>query len=99
MTVKEYLKNTYKDSEYNTRDRIVCKDGLSLSVQGGTKFHYCKPRKLCNQYEEVEIGFPSKKCWSLMPYAEDKERPIDTVYGYVPIEVVERLVKRHGGLR
>ena len=34
-----------------------------------------------------------------MPYAEDRERPTDTVYGYVPVEIVERVIEKHGGIK
>jgi len=98
MTVKEFLERTYKEEEHHVRDAIKCKDGLSLSVQGGTRFHYCEPRKLCNVYNKVEIGFPSRKIYSLMKYAETKGNPTGTVYGYVPIDVVERVIIRHGGI-
>ena len=31
-------------------------------------------------------------------YAEDEYKPTDTVYGYVPMEIVEQLIKKHGGI-
>jgi hypothetical protein len=34
-----------------------------------------------------------------MPYAEDAERPADTVYGYVPYEVVMEVIQKHGGVK
>lgn len=99
MSVIEFLKSSFDPSNpYQVRPRICCKDGFSISVQGGTEFHYCTPRIHCNQYECVELGFPSVADPFLAGYAEDPSDPTGTVYGYVPIEVVERLVERHGGI-
>ena len=99
MNVTNFLKSTFDPSNpYQVRPRICCKDGFSISVQGGTEFHYCIPRKHCNQYDEVELGFPSAADPLLEDYAEDPSDPTGTVYDYVPIEVVESLVEKHGGM-
>jgi hypothetical protein len=76
---------------------FICKDGLSLSIQASV-FHYCTPRDNDGPYISVEIGFPSKICPELLPYAEDILEPTHTVYSYVPIDIVEKLIKDHGGL-
>jgi hypothetical protein len=34
-----------------------------------------------------------------MEYAESAEYPTETVYGYVPVELVEKLIEFHGGIR
>ena len=99
MNVTDFLKSTfYPSNPYLVRPRISCKYGFSVSVQGGTEFHYCTPRHHCNQYIEVELGFPSATDSLLEGYAEDPSDPIGTVYGYVPIVVVENLVEKHGGM-
>ena len=33
-----------------------------------------------------------------MNYAETPENPTETVYGWVPVEVVESVIEKHGGL-
>jgi hypothetical protein len=33
-----------------------------------------------------------------MPYVDDDSKPLNTVYGYVPIDIVEEIVARHGGI-
>jgi hypothetical protein len=33
-----------------------------------------------------------------LPYAEDKNRPTDTVYGYVPLIVLVAVLLKHGGI-
>ena len=61
--------------------------------------HYCHPRKnLGIPYTQVEVGFPNKEEPALMPYAELPDNPLGTVYGYVPIGVVLRVIRKHGGL-
>lgn len=32
-------------------------------------------------------------------YAEDDSDYTNTVYGYVPIEIVEELINKHGGIK
>ena len=102
-TVEQYLKDYFKscseNKEYRTAPKIVCSDGFEVSIQGGTRGHYCNPRECCNIYYEVECGFPSEKEDLLMPYAENPNDPTKTVYGYVPIEVAEEVIKKHGGIR
>jgi hypothetical protein len=34
-----------------------------------------------------------------MEYAEDPDNPTNTVYGFVPIELVEQLIENHGGIK
>lgn len=77
--------------------RIVCADGFSMSVQA-SETHYCRPRSSgMPSYDAVEVGYPSAAEDALLPFAEDADRPTDTVYGGVPVEVVNEIVNRHGG--
>lgn len=77
--------------------RITCKDGFSLSVQA-THGTYCHPRRNIGPWYEVEVGFPSAEPELIMSYAEQRDRPTETVYGYVPIELVQQLIELHGGV-
>jgi hypothetical protein len=84
---------------------ITCGDGMQISVQGGNAWYShprmyadCKGKDTLGDYTEVEVGFPTKVCFRLLKYAEDKGNPLHTVYGYVPIGVVERVLKKHGGI-
>ena len=81
---------------YKRIPRICCKSGLSFSAQAD-EFAYCEPRENADYYWKVEVGFPSEKVEEFMPYAEDPDKPTDTVYGYVPIEIVEAVVNKNGG--
>ena len=78
--------------------RIECADGFSMSVQASS-FNYCQPRvDNASAYEEVEVGFPSSPESLLSSYAEDPSKPTETVYGWVPSEVVLNVVAKHGGI-
>jgi hypothetical protein len=77
---------------------IKCADGFTMSVQGSA-YHYCSPRITgLAIYNNYEIGYPSEAEPLLMPYAEDAEHPTDTVYGYVPVQVLVDVIAKHGGV-
>jgi hypothetical protein len=76
---------------------ICCADGLSLSVQASVT-HYCYPRNGIGPWTTVEIGFPSACVEELMEYADDPDYPTGTVYGWVPVEVVEAVINNHSGI-
>jgi hypothetical protein len=76
---------------------IFCADGFHFSAQGHYGA-YSHPRDdFADHYSAVEIGFPSEKEDLFMPFVMDAERPTDTVYSYVPIEVVCKVIECHGG--
>ena len=77
---------------------IKCRDGFTMSVQASA-FHYCAPRITgLGFYDKYEIGFPSEEEPLLIPYAEEPDQPTETVYGYVPAQVVVDVIAKHGGL-
>lgn len=82
--------------------RIVCEDGFNFSVQANYGA-YCTPRlthrnKFTNIYIEYEIGYPSEYEQMIIEYAEDSESPTNTVYPYVPKEIIEAVIAKHGGI-
>ncbi len=85
-----YLKN---------RQRLTCKDGFSMSIQASC-YHYCSPRTSVKGtiYDTVEIGFPTAKESLIASYAEDATRLTGTVYGYVPVEIIDQVIEKHGGM-
>ena len=93
------LENYYENGirRYIRNPIIVCKDGFKMSVQA-SETHYCEPKGFADEYSEVEIGFPSDLESLIMDYCEDDEKPCDTVYGYVPVELVDRVIEKHGGI-
>lgn len=103
--VNEYLKRTRNTYTYpngmvidRTREHAVCKDGFRISIQA-SEYHYCLPRvNGADSYESVELGFPNREDELIMEYAEDPDDPTETVYGFVPIEIVNQLIEKHGGI-
>ena len=112
--IKDNLKVTYPADEYSSLKHImttsrlphiVCEDGFTMSVQVGYSL-YSTPKKVAKRYSAVEIGFPSEpeeliKEWAeFLPFGEEDEVPdyTDTVYPYVPVKVVDKVLKKHGGI-
>ena len=80
--------------------QIVCADGFKMSVQVGFSL-YSTPKKVAKRYSAVEIGFPSEHEPLIEEFAERVEDEIDytdTVYPYVPVKVVDKVLKKHGGI-
>ena len=114
MKINEFIKKNLKVKVLNddplmkhimTSSRlphIVCEDGFSMSVQVGYSL-YSKPKKVAKRYSEVEIGYPSEHEPLLEEWAETifEDGSIDytnTVYPYVPVKIVDKVLKRHGGI-
>lgn len=96
--MRHYLETAYS----RIFPRMVCADGFTMSVQGHCGA-YSSPRDdFADHYTEVEVGFPSEREELLMPYIDaiDPETvdSTGTVYGYVPISVIEQVIEKHGGL-
>ena len=83
--------------------QIVCVDGFEMSVQVGFSL-YSTPKKVAKRYSAVEIGFPSEDEPLIEKYAESYYDPdvdfkyTETVYPYVPVRVVDKVLKKHGGI-
>jgi len=114
MTINEFIKNNLKVKvlsedpllkHMTTSSRlphIVCVDGFTMSVQVGYSL-YSKPKKVAKRYSEVEIGYPSEHEPLLEEWAETifEDGSIDytnTVYPYVPVKIVDKVLKKHGGI-
>ena len=112
MKINEFIKNNLKVEVLNddplmkhimTSSRlphIVCTDGFEMSVQVGYSL-YSTPKKVAKRYSEVEIGYPSEHEPLLDEYVESiYEDPdfTDSVYPYVPVKVVDKVLKKHGGI-
>ena len=96
MTINKYLQIT-KDNCYGNKPRLYCADGFSVSVQAN-RFVYCTPRvDNASYYSSVELGYPSMVDELIIDYAED-DNYTNTVYGYVPVHIVDALIKKHGGI-
>ena len=85
--------------------KIICSDGFEMSVQVGFSL-YSTPKKVAKRYSAVEIGFPSEHEPLIEEYAEtfykedgeDITDYTDTVYPYVPVRIVDKVLKKHGGI-
>jgi hypothetical protein len=95
VTINEYLA-TYKDAD-GKAPKITCCNGLVLSVQAHARA-YCEPRSDIGPYSEVEVGGLSKVILAVYDYAENKKDLLGTTYPYVPVEVVEAVIKASGGI-
>ena len=84
---------------------IVCSDGFEMSVQVGYNL-YSEPKKVAKRYSAVEIGFPSEHEPLIEEYAETFDQDdgedvtdyTDTVSPYVPVKIVDKVLKKHGGI-
>ena len=96
----EDLKRSY-DNNYFYLPRIVCNDGFSISIQVNNG-NYCASENGTRQFGfnwiEVEWGFPSEEIDGVKFNAEDEDNTINTVGGYVDINLIDELIEEHGGL-
>jgi len=86
--------NMFERSFYKT---VECADGFTMSVQASRR-NYSTPRNDTGPYDSVEVGYPSRECSILLPYAEKPEDPTDSVYGYVPADTIIECIDAHGGI-
>ena len=103
-SVKEYSINPDGVMKVSRNPKLVCKDGFTMSVQTGQSL-YSSPRDVADKYEQAEVGFPSSPEPLITKYAEDWEvegdddqRLCDTVYPYVPVELIDEVIHKHGGI-
>lgn len=99
LTRQEKYKDVSREfSRLETRPRVICADGFEISIQASSS-HYCEPRdNYAEKYESVELGLPNGKEDLIMDYSEDPDYPTGTVYAYVPVEVVDKMLEKHGGI-
>ena len=114
MKINEFIKKNLKVTNHATSSdafmnqmltstrlpQIVCVDGFKMSVQVGSSL-YSTPKKVAKRYSAVEIGFPSEHEPLIEEFAERVEDEIDytdTVYPYVPVRIVDKVLKKHGGI-
>lgn len=99
-SVKDFLRETYicRFDCVRPRPHIICRDGFRFSVQASNGV-YCTPRKNLpdGEYSACEVGMPSDVEDLLMPYAEDRTNPKKTIYGFVPVDIIDQIIQKHGG--
>lgn len=97
MTITEFLRKTYKThTPWNIpliRPWVKCEDGFTMSVQA-SESHYCIPRRNGEgYYSAVEVGYPSETTPDFFEYSSG-----GGVYGCVPIDEVQKVCDKHGGI-
>lgn len=78
-------------------EELELNDDLSLSVQASDS-HMCSPRETIkdnSEYEEVEVYSHGIYVNELIHFASETM----FTYGYVPVELMEELVEKHGGIK
>ena len=78
-------------------EELELNDDLSLSVQASDS-HMCSPRETIkdnSEYEEVEVYSHGVYVNELIHFASETM----FTYGYVPVELMEELVEKHGGIK
>ena len=77
--------------------RMVCRDGLRLSVQGHVGA-YSRPRDdFADCYTAVEIMGPPNADDLFVPYFST-EVDDEVIWAWVPVDVVAKVIEKHGGL-
>jgi hypothetical protein len=80
------------------RPKIVCMDGFKMSVQGN-EMAYSIPRKTGTDFQAMEIGFPSEVEDLILKFMDTSiADPTQTVYGYVPLDIIQKVIDKHGGI-
>lgn len=101
ITLSEYLaKNKSAHCDYMSK-RVELNSGLTLSIQA-SEHHYCEPRKNLDdksRYSMFEIGFPSAEIDLISHLAEDPSDLTETVYPYVPRDIIETVISDNGGIK
>jgi hypothetical protein len=77
---------------------VICADGFKMSVQAHDMGSYSTRDVDTGRISHVEVGFPNRYEPLLQPWVDNPERPLDTVYAYVPVERVALVCAKHGGV-
>lgn len=106
------LRPPYTD-RFKLDNHVRCVDGFVVSVLAGEALYCSPrpnsyglgdvPDDYPGPYTAVEVGFPTERPepwdgddgWA--QYADDPDDPTETVYSYVPVDMVRALVAAHGG--
>lgn len=105
--VEEYTGYSLEDFVSDTKNGfkrpiVVMGDGVSMAIQASA-FHYCEPRKSgLDSYTSYEVGYPSEVIEQLRDYVEcpveSDEELLNSIYPFVPADVLKQIVMEHGGI-
>jgi hypothetical protein len=99
MTINEFLQKYRKQRNgmQIVRPRVRCADGYTVSVQAGNRWN-SEPQLDTGWYSKVELGYPTAADEELRDYADEKRDLRGTVYGFVPVKLVDEVLTKHGGI-
>ena len=72
-------------------------DGFTAQVSASA-LHYSDPRNDHGPWRKAEVRYLSQTYTPLNLYAEDKKDLLNTVYRYVPLDIVCNMFNEHKGL-
>jgi len=97
---RDSMSKTY-DETFFFLPRIWCKDGFNISVQVHHG-NYCASengtREFGLNWLEVEWGFPSEEIDGEKYNAEDESYTMNSVGGYINVDLLDSLLTEHGGI-
>ena len=96
-----WFMNLYKNDEYGRAVDYASRDKIVIdNIQDNELDESIAVAEYYNAefYKKVELGYPNLKDDLIIEYAETPDKPTETVYGFVPIELVEKLIQKHGGI-
>lgn len=101
VTIDQFTRRTYQVGtgpfKFYKRPRVWCRDGFNISIQGG-EGSYSTPRKNVQEFMAMECGYPNRVEELILEFAEDRANPTETVYGWVPIDIIQQVIDKHGGI-
>lgn len=93
-TIPDYVHKHFAKHDGPVRRALFTKRGGGLSVQA-SRGHYCSPREDgAERYSTVEVWWSGRTPRSLRAYCGDAYGPAS----FVPVDVVNRLIRYRGGL-
>lgn len=94
---EHYIPNNH--GKYVTRPRAKCADGYSVSIQAGSGSGVrCWPNTDTDEFTHVAVDMPTCVDEELLPYRFDLDDPEEIFYFFVPVEVMDKVLEKHGGI-
>jgi len=95
---KDHGEEWVKTRPHTTVPMFVCENGFKVSIQA-SYYHYCEPQETgLDEYTKVELGFPNRiPPQYILDYIDSvDDDPLETVYCFVPTELVVQMLNEMG---